>query len=123
MLLIQRMGQTVDFELRRSFGRWIRQKRKDAGLTIRQLAENLEYSDGRIKRIESGYDPIPIKKIFGYSKVLRLSINEILNQMKWCDPDRVEEFKQIEFDFYDLFLDRIKRHSGHLLTPQDADSK
>ena len=67
-------------------GMMIKQKRIEKGMTMKELADVMEVSEGTISRWESGdIENIKRKKIAKLSEVLGLSVYAI---MGWNEPDK-----------------------------------
>lgn len=81
---------------RHKFAAWIRQKRKDAGLTIRDASLLLGYrSKSALKRIECGYEPIGIKRILALSESYGIDMDELLKKMDEYEPRQAREFREM----------------------------
>lgn len=83
---------------RKALGHWIRAKRKEAGMTVPHIAKTLGYCIQRIKRIEGGYDPIPIEQIHPYAAALSIPVETLLDQLRECEPDLYAKYTAIRND-------------------------
>ena len=94
---------------RKKFGSYIRSLRKEKGITKRQLAENLGYKGmGTIHLVEQGTTPLPIDKIHPLARVLTVDVEEILEQLKDCEPELYRKYTLLEKDLLDYLLEGIK---------------
>lgn len=82
-------------ESRIAMGKWYRRKRKEAGYTVFGLASELKVSTHFIKKVETGYDPVPIKRLKKYSIALEIPPGEILSKLRSYEPEEFKEFEEI----------------------------
>jgi len=94
---------------RKQFAGWVRQKRKDAGLTLNEAAQKLGYqSASAIKRIETGYEPVPVKRIIDFAACYKIPMPELLEKLRALEPRTAEEFEFLERKFSAYFLHMYK---------------
>lgn len=99
----------MNFTKRLEFAHWLRQKRKDAGYSQAKAAFALGYANpGSMKRIDSGYDPVPIKRLFDFSRVFNIPMAELLAKLKECEPEKAKEFDLLANKFSAYFLHMYK---------------
>ena len=79
--------------LKEEFGRRVRQKRKEAGLSQEQLAEKANLSANYIGRIERGDKWVSPDVLDRLSRVLRVQVVEFF---KFEDPKRATEINAFE---------------------------
>jgi HTH-type transcriptional regulator, competence development regulator len=60
-----------------NFGEYIRQLRKDSGLTLTQLAAQLELDSANLSKIENGKREFDEKRLERLAKVFRLDLNKV----------------------------------------------
>jgi len=94
---------------RKKLASWVRQKRKDAGLTLDQAALKIGYkSAAAIKRIEIGYESIPAKRIIDFAAVYKIPMPELLDKIRDLAPRTADEFEFLEKKFSAYFLHMYK---------------
>jgi len=94
---------------RKEFAGWVRQKRKDAGLTLDKAAERIGYkSAASIKRIETGYEPIPAKRIMDFAAAYDMAVPELLEKLRDLEPRTADDFDFLEKRFSAYFLHMYK---------------
>jgi len=94
---------------RKEFAGWVRQKRKEAGLTLNEAACEIGYkSASAIKRIETGYEPLPVKRIIDFAAAYNIPMPELLEKLRDLEPRTAEEFDFLERKFSAYFLHMYK---------------
>ena len=94
---------------RKEFADWIREKRKNVGLTYVELSQKLNYhSTGTIVGIETGRAPLPLEKIDALAEALGISIDELLAKIEECEPELYAKYRAVEKGI-------LKRFMGQLL--------
>lgn len=64
--------------IRKNFGLWLKRKREERGLTVRQLAKFSGVSSGYISQVESGKRNTPTQKILSkLARPLKVTLQEI----------------------------------------------
>lgn len=90
---------------RKEFAGWVRQKRKDAGLTLEAASRLLGYkSPSAIKRIETGYEPVPVKRIIDFANAYDIPMPELLDKLRELEPRTASEFEFLESKFLAYFM-------------------
>ena len=64
------------------FGQWMQQKRRDAGLSQREVAQRLHYNKSLIALWEGGLSTIPLERLFDLSGLYKISMEEILIRLR-----------------------------------------
>lgn len=62
------------------FGRFIRHHRKQAGLTLTQLASQLNMDSANLSKIETGKRAFDARKLFRLAQVLNLDYQKVSNE-------------------------------------------
>lgn len=94
---------------RKKLASWVRQKRKDAGLTLDQAALKIGYqSAAAIKRIEIGYESIPAKRIIDFAAAYDIPMPELLEKLRDLAPRTAADFDFLEKRFSAYFLHMYK---------------
>lgn len=71
-------------------GEYLAAKRKQAGLTQRQVADALQYSAAQfISNFERGVYVPPMNKLRQLTDLYRLSVEEVLDVILACESDRI----------------------------------
>lgn len=92
---------------RKSFGLWLRRKRKDAGFSVKNIAQTMQCSTQRIKGIECGYDPLPMPWIFDLAKLYNVRFEEFTYRLEMAEPRLMKSFYTLDEKFSALFLARL----------------
>lgn len=94
---------------RKEFAGWIRQKRKDASLTLNEASENMGYkSTSTIKRIETGYEPVPAKRVIDFASTYDIPMPDLLSKLRELEPRTAKEFDFLEKKFMAYFMQLFK---------------
>lgn len=64
-------------QMNTNFGEYIRQLRKDSGLTLTQLAAQLELDSANLSKIENGKREFDEKRLERLAKVFQLDLNKV----------------------------------------------
>lgn len=101
----------MDLKKRREFGEWIKDKRRERGITLLELSEKLGYnSRGTIGGVEAGQMPLPIEKIFKTAEILHVPIKEMLEKMKECEPELYGKYEALEQGFEKELFQKIRSY-------------
>lgn len=80
-----------------NIGNFIKNKRKELNLTLKDIADKLEVSESLISRCESGnIKKIGIDKLIPLSEILQIDINELLNNINVSRKKKKVTLKEIE---------------------------
>src|SRR5437867_1103209 len=75
-------------------GKWLRDRRQEAGLSAGQLAREAETTDGTIVRLEQGYfakpDPHKLSRI---AAALNLSLADVYAMAEYAVPEELPSFQ------------------------------
>ena len=94
---------------RKSFGEYIRSIRIGEGLTLQRAAEQLGYKTiGTLANVERGITPLPVEKIHPIARVYKVEVEEILEQLKECEPELYRKYILLEKDLLGYLLEGIK---------------
>ncbi len=106
---VRNRGNPATLEIRKQAGLWLKQKREDAGLTQRELAELLELDYYTfISQLETGRGRVSPARYADWARALRIDPREfVYHLMRFYDP---ETFKIL---FENEELGRLK------LAPED----
>lgn len=103
-------------------GKRIKSRRKQLGLTQKQLAELVELSEGSVSRYESGsIKDAPTQKLNDFARALSIEVawiigfkpqtdkfqlaNDLVNKIQELDDEKSIEL----IDLFDKFVDLVKR--------------
>jgi transcriptional regulator with XRE-family HTH domain len=101
----------MNLKKRREFGEWIKDKRKERGITLLDLAEKMGYnSRGTIGGVEAGQMPLPVEKIFRLAEILRIPLNDILEKIRECEPELYEKYITLEQGFEKALFQKIRSY-------------
>lgn len=112
------------------FGQWMQQKRRDAGLSQREVAQRLHYNKSLIALWEGGLSTIPLERLFDLSGLYKISMEEILIRLRLFEPERARKFEELAEKFLLYHFKRFealksaqtgKRPSLHNKNYQDID--
>jgi len=93
---------------RKGLGKYLKGKRLEAGLTQHGASALMGYrSNGTVNTIEQGINPIPIERVFDFSEIYKIPINDLLGKLKECDPERHELFMALQWRFERLILSKM----------------
>ena len=67
----------ITSQMNTNFGEYIRQLRKDSGLTLTQLAAQLELDSANLSKIENGKREFDEKRLERLAKVFQLDLNKV----------------------------------------------
>lgn len=76
------MKKTIYSQSSQVLTAYLRDSRKSAGLTIRQLAEKMDVHHSIIGKIETGERRLDVIEFIEYCRILGLEPNEIINKLK-----------------------------------------
>jgi transcriptional regulator with XRE-family HTH domain len=123
-------------EQARRLGRWLRERRKDAGLSTIQLANIVRTTDGTIVRIEHGAfaapDPHKLSRI---AQALGLSLADVYAMADYDVPNELPSFQPyLRRKYRDLpvgairdldraFADIVKKHGYDPEGPSNAEDE
>lgn len=94
---------------RKSFGEYIKSVRQEQGLTLQEASETLGYkSVGTLVNVERGLGPLPVEKIHPLARLYKIEVEEILEQLKECEPELYRKYILLEKDLLDYLLEGIK---------------
>jgi len=94
---------------RKSFGEYIRSIRIEQGLTLQGSAEQLGYKTiGTLANVERGITPLPVEKIHPIARLYKVEVEEILEQLKECEPELYRKYILLEKDLLGYLLEGIK---------------
>jgi len=94
---------------RKSFGEYIKSMRHKEGLTLQEVSETLGYkSVGTLVNVERGLGPLPVEKIHPIAQVYKIDVEEILEQLKECEPELYRKYILLEKDLLGYLLEGIK---------------
>ena len=80
-----------------NIGNFIKNKRKELNLTLKDIADKLEVSESLISRYESGnVKKIGMDKLIPLSEILQIDINELLNNINFSRKKKKVTLKEIE---------------------------
>ncbi|WP_339061608.1 helix-turn-helix transcriptional regulator [Fusobacterium polymorphum] len=80
-----------------NIGNFIKNKRKELNLTLKDIADKLEISESLISRYESGnVKKIGMDKLIPLSEILQIDINELLNNINFSRKKKKVTLKEIE---------------------------
>lgn len=82
----------------KSTGSFIAEKRKEKGLSQKQLAEKLSITDKAVSKWETGNGAPDISLLIPLSDILNVSVVEILNGEKIETQNNIEQTNQIVVD-------------------------
>ena len=72
----------------------IKQKRKELGMTGREIAHSLEISQQHYSRIENGYTKITVEHLFSIAFILGVKPKELLPNYKFSNEKEMIKEKQ-----------------------------
>ena len=72
----------------------IKQKRKELGMTGREIAHSLEISQQHYSRIENGYTKITVEHLFSIAFILGVKPKELLPNYKFSNEKEMIKAKQ-----------------------------
>jgi len=79
------------------------------GLTLQGTAEQLGYKTiGTLANVERGITPLPIEKIHPIAQLYKIEVEEILEQLKECEPELYRKYILLEKDLLGYLLEGIK---------------
>ena len=100
---------------RREFGNWLQKKRKEAGLSQREAAVKLGFTNSySVVAYENGISPIPLKRLFDISTVYKIPMSELLEKLEEYEPRIHTEFLELEANFkrrFDLQFEAFRKGS------------
>lgn len=80
-----------------NIGNFIKNKRKELNLTLKDIADKLEVSESLISRYENGnVKKIGMDKLIPLSEILQIDINELLNNINFSRKKKKATLKEIE---------------------------
>ena len=80
-----------------NIGNFIKNKRKELNLTLKDIADKLEVSESLISRYESGnVKKIGMDKLIPLSEILQIDINELLNNINLSKKKKKVTLKEME---------------------------
>jgi len=101
----------MDLKKRREFGEWIKDKRRERGLTLQELSESLGYnSRGTIGGVEAGQMPLPIEKVFKAAELLNIPMREFLGKLQECEPELYDKYEALEQGFEKTLFQKIRSY-------------
>lgn len=99
---------------RRSFGSWLRNRRKSTGKSIADIANETGMSIGRVKRIETGYDRISPYRLYDFSLAYGVSFDQMMDEILVLEPRLYEEFRAFERQIVEV-LKTDTSYARHLM--------
>ena len=86
---VRSRGNPATLEIRKQAGLWLKQKREDAGLTQRELAELLELDYYTIvSQLETGRGRVSPARYVDWARALRIDPREfVYHLMRFYDPE------------------------------------
>ena len=80
-----------------NIGNFIKNKRKELNLSLKDIADKLEVSESLISRYENGnVKKIGMDKLIPLSEILQIDINELLNNINFSRKKKKATLKEIE---------------------------
>ena len=96
-------------EKRKKFGEYIRSIRLERGLSQQKVSEKLGYKTlGVLHGVERGLSPLPIDKIHPLAKLYNMDVEEMLEQLKECEPELYNKYMTLERDLSEYLLHQVK---------------
>lgn len=92
------MFKEIDSQMYQNFRRNLRNKRKELGLTQKELAKKVGVSFRTIQNYESGLTPPTLSIVEKIILVLALDLEEMFLPIKEESINYVKEFKKIDID-------------------------
>lgn len=78
-VILGTMALEKNRDLALAFGRRVREVRKSRGMSMQQLADEINVEYRQIARIEAGEVNTSLQMAYGLAKVLRLSLSQLLD--------------------------------------------
>ncbi|MDH5507227.1 MAG: helix-turn-helix domain-containing protein [Anaerolineae bacterium] len=108
-----RVGQLLELR-KRIIGALLRQGRTDGNMSLRELALESGISISRIKKYESGENPVPLPELESLAQALGYSIQEFYNQQgpvsEWFSEQRaIQKFLELPVELREFIGKPVNR--------------
>jgi len=93
----------------KEFGEYLKRLRLRKGLTMEQAAEALGYDNiGALNAYQRGQNTPPVEKLFDISRAYDEPIENIIQELEKCHPDKARSFKALQARFRSFFIRRLQ---------------
>lgn len=107
-------GNQLRLERRKEIGKFLKDSRNKAGLTLMEASVELGYqSTGTLHNVEMGLTPLPIEKIHPISEDYDLDLRELLGKIAECEPNLYNKYVVLRDDIVYSFVQDAMYYSKH----------